>query len=112
MKAGRMRHMLRLESPVRTLDGFEGEVKNWNVVVEVPASIDSWVTGREGFSADREIAGVNYRITMRETPGIKVEPDWRGVDVDSGAVYDFQSILPSHERAVLVVMASTGTAQP
>ena len=80
-------------------------------VVAVPASIDS-MSGREGFGADRELSGISFRITMRETPGIKVEADWRGVDIDSGAVYDFATILPSHDRAVLVVLASSGTAQP
>jgi head-tail adaptor len=111
MKAGRMRHQMQLQRPVRTVDGYIGETKTWLDVVSVPASIDS-ISGREAFAVDRELAGITYRITMRETPGIKVEADWRGVDVDTGWIYDFHSILPSHERAVLVLTASSGTAQP
>jgi head-tail adaptor len=110
MKAGRMRHMLELQQPAKDVDGFVGEDRTFVPVVQVPASIDP-VSGREFFGSDRELAGITYRITMRETPGIKVEADWRGVDADTGWVYDFHSILPSHDRAVLVVMASSGAAQ-
>lgn len=111
MKAGRMRHMVQLQQPAKDVDGFVGETRAFvDVGTPLPASIDT-ISGREGFGADRELAGITHRITMRETPGVKVEPDWRGVDIDSGAIYDFASILPSHDRAVLVVMASSGTAQ-
>jgi head-tail adaptor len=111
MKAGLMRHRLRLEQPVKDTDGYEGVTKDWAPVVEVPAAIDA-VSGREFFGADRELAALTWRITLRETPGIKVEADWRGVDVDTAWVYDFHTILPSHDRAVLVVAASSGNAQP
>ena len=112
MKAGRMRHTLQLQQPVKDVDGFVGETRAFvDVGRAVPASIDT-IGGREGFGADRELAGITYRITMRETPGVVIGPDWRGVDVDTAWVYDFHSILPSHDRAVLVVTASSGTAQP
>ena len=113
MKAGAMRHWLRLEQPTRTTDAFGGVVKAWTAVAEVDAAIDS-VSGREFLAADRELAGATWRITMRETPGLSVEPDWRGVEVDGDAprIFDFVALLPSHDRDVLTIAATGGTSQP
>ena len=52
-------------------------------MVTVDAAIDS-VTGREFMAADRELAGITWRITLREIPGVQIEPSWRGIDIDSG----------------------------
>jgi len=111
MKAGRMRHRLSLQAPVRSLDGFVGEQRTFIPTLEVSASVDP-IAGREYFASDRELAGPTYRITMRRTPDNHVQADWRAVDVDTGWVYDIRDVLPSHDRAVLVLMASSGTAQP
>lgn len=114
MKAGRLRHWIRLEQPSVTKDGFGGVVKTWAPVVEVDAAIDS-VSGREFLAADRELAGVTWRVTIREVPGFTVEPSWRAVVIDDDAaprVLDFVAVLPSHERAELTIAATGGTSQP
>ena len=113
MKAGRLRHRLRLERPTVSTDTFGAVVKTWAPVLEVSAAIDS-VTGREFLAADRELAGVSWRITIRETPGVQVEPDWRGVSVDDEAerVFDFVALLPSHNRAEITIAATAGQSQP
>jgi len=113
MKAGRMRHWLRLERPVATVDAFGGVVKDWEAVVEVDAAIDA-ISGREFLAADRELAGVTWRITIRETPGVTVEPNWRGVDLDDDVnrIFDFVELLPSHAREVITIAATCGQSQP
>lgn len=113
MKAGRMRHWLRLEQPTISADNFEGVVKTWAAVAEVDAAIDS-VSGREFLAADRELAGATWRITIRETPGLTVEPNWRGVELDGDAarVFDFVALLPSHARDEITIAATGGTSQP
>lgn len=111
MKAGRMRHRLGLERPVPTRDGFNAVVKTWEPVVEVDAAIDA-ISGREFMAADRELAGITWRITLREVPGVTIEPNWRGVDVDAPRVFDFVAILPSHNRAEITIAATSGDAQP
>jgi head-tail adaptor len=109
MKAGRMRQRLRFEKPVRTRDGFESPVKVFESVKEQDAEITS-VTGREFFGSDRELGELTWRITFRAIPNEIVEPDWRGVDVDSGAVYDFAAVLPSRQRDFIVVAAKSGSS--
>jgi head-tail adaptor len=113
MKAGRLRHWLRLERPLVTEDTFGGVVKTWETVAEVDAAIDA-ISGREFLAADRELAGITWRITIRETPGITVEPNWRGIEIDGDAprTFDFVELLPSHERAVITIAATCGQSQP
>lgn len=113
MKAGRLRHRMRIEKPdpAAGLDGYRGEVKAFVPVVTVDAAIDS-VTGREFMAADRELAGITWRITLREIPGETVQPGWRGIDIDSASVYDFIAILPSHARNDLTLAATSGQSQP
>jgi head-tail adaptor len=116
MKAGAMRHWMRLEKPIVTEDAFRGVVKTWEPVTEVDASIDS-LTGREALAADREVAGITWRITLREIPGVMVEPNWRGIEIagDPPAdvrIFDFAYFLESHQRNVLTVAATCGQSQP
>jgi len=113
MKAGRLRHWLRLEKPVITQDAFGGKVTTWTFVADVPAAIDA-LSGREYFAADREVAGLTWRITIRETPGFTIEPNWRGISLDDDAdrIFDFIELLPSHERAVITIAATCGQSQP
>jgi head-tail adaptor len=112
MKAGRLRHWVRLERPVVTADAFGAMVKTWETVAEVPAAIDA-ISGREYIGADRELAGIAWRITLREVPGVAVEPNWRAVslDDDTARTFDFVDILPSHTRAELTVAATCGQSQ-
>jgi head-tail adaptor len=111
MKAGRMRQRLRFEKPPGTpvRDGFESPTKTFVVVKEQDAEVTS-VTGREFFGSDRELGELTWRITFRSIPDEVVEPNWRGVDVDTGAVYDFVAILPSRQRDFVVVAAKSGSS--
>lgn len=114
MKAGRLRHRLRIERPdPTTRDAYHGEVKVWTQVAEVDAAIDS-VSGREFMAADRELAGITWRITLREIPGVQIEPGWRGVEVDGNTprMFDFVAILPSHARNDITLAATSGQSQP
>lgn len=112
MKAGLMRRTLAFERPDNTTrDAFQGVVKTWLPVATVAASVDA-ISGREFFSADRELAGLTWRIVVREMPGEKPEPGWRATDVDTGDVFDVRAILPSHLRNVLTMAASSGATQP
>jgi len=111
--AGIMRHWLQLQKPVITEDAFSGVVKTFVDVVGVDAAIDS-LNGREYLAADREIAGLQWRITLREIPGETVEPGWRGVEIDGDTprVFDLAAVLPSHARNELVFAATSGQSQP
>jgi head-tail adaptor len=113
MKAGRMRHWLRLEAVTTSEDAFGAVVKTWTPVAEVDAAIDA-ISGREFIAADRELAGITWRITIRETPGMSVQPNWRAVSLgdDAERVFNFIELLPSHERAVITIAATCGQSQP
>jgi head-tail adaptor len=112
MKAGTLRHRIRLERPLVTPDSYQGVAKDWEAVAEVDAAVDA-ISGREFLNADRELAGVTWRVTLREVPGVTVEPSWRAIVLDDDAprTLDIIAVLPSHERAVLTLAASSGTSQ-
>lgn len=111
MKAGTMRWMLRLERPDTVADDFGAPVKSWVEIATVPAAIDS-ISGREYFGADRELAEATWRLTIRAIPGVAIEPDWRATDTRSGQVFDIRAVLPSHERAMFTLAASSGSTNP
>ena len=117
MKAGRLRHWMRIERPdPTTLDAFKGEVKNWTPVAEVEASIDT-LSGREFMAADRELAGITWRITLREIPDVVIEAGWRGVEIEGDPprdtrVFDFIAPLFSHMRNDVTLAATSGQSQP
>lgn len=111
MKAGLMRRRVRIERPLTTPDEFGAPVKAWELVAEVAAAVDS-ISGREYFSANRELPEASWRLTVRAMPGLQPEPDWRATDVDSGQVFDLRALLPSHDRAVLTIAASSGSSEP
>lgn len=109
MKSGRMRQWLRIEQPGQAVDGFESPKRVWTPVFEQDGEATS-VTGREYFGADRELGEVTWKIVMRENPDHVIQPNWRAVDVDSGAVYDFVAVLPSRQRDFLTIAAKSGSS--
>jgi head-tail adaptor len=118
MKAGRLRHRMRIEKPdpAAGLDGYRGERKAFIPVVTVDAAIDA-ISGREFMAADRELAGITWRITLREIPGVVIEPGWRGIEIEGEPeqdtrVFDFIATLPSHARNDLTLAATSGQSQP
>jgi len=109
MKAGRMHQWLRVEQPVGDVDGFESPTKTWAPVFEQDGEVTS-VTGREYFGADRELSEVTWKVIMRVHPDHEVMPNWRAVDVDTEAVYDFVAVLPSRQRDFLTIAAKSGSS--
>jgi len=84
-------------------------VKSFQPVTELDAQISA-ITGREYFGSDRELGELTWKITFRSIPGETVEPSWRGVDVDSRAVYDFVAVLPSRQKDYVTIAAKSGSS--
>ena len=109
MKAGRMRQQLKISKPVKNRDSFESPGSDYVDVFDTPADVSS-VNGREFFGAGRELGEVTWRIVMRTHPDYVIEPDWRGIDVDTGAVYDFVAVLLSKQRDFVTIAAKSGSS--
>lgn len=107
MKAGRLRHRIRVEQPVNGLDATGAPQKTWQAVGEVSAEIRS-VSGREYLAAGRDIGDELYRINIREIPGIHLGPDFRAIDIDTGAEYSITAVLDNHVRNMLTLVARAG----
>ena len=117
-RAGLLRHRMRIEmpDPAQPLDGYGGEVKTFVPVAEVSAAIDN-LSGREFMAADRELAGLTWRITLRELPGVLIQAGWRGVEIEGDPprdtrVFDFIAPLQNHARNEITLAATSGQSQP
>ena len=109
MKAGRLRHRVRIEQQTQSVDQFGAPTKTWSTQVECNASIDS-VSGREYFGAERDLGEETWKITMRRWPGFHLDGTFRAIDVDSGAIYDLRAVLESHARDMVTVTAKAGSS--
>ena len=69
MRAGSMRHRIRIEAPTETQRPDGSVIRIWHTFLSAWASIEP-LTGREHFAAEREQADVSHRIRMRFAPGI------------------------------------------
>ncbi len=111
MRAGRMRHRIKLYEVTNSTDSLGAPVKTWTEIAEVSASIDS-VTGREYFASERDLGEETWKITLREVPGVRVDGSYRAEDVDTGATFDIVRVLESHARESLVMTAKAGSSNP
>lgn len=111
MKAGRLRHRIRLEQVTDGLDAVGAPTKTWTPIVEVAAEIRS-VTGREFLAAGRDLGEETYRIFIREVPGYQIGPSWRAVDIDTGAEYAITAVLENHTASTLTLIARAGSRHP
>ena len=111
MKAGYLRHRVRIDAVTNGVDEFGAPSKVWTKVAEVNASIES-LRGREYFSASRDLGEETWKITLREIPNVHIDGTCRFTDIDTGAVFDVTAVLDSHFRNFLTVAAKAGSSHP
>ena len=109
MRAGRLRHRVRIEEQVQGRDAYGAVTKTWAPLMEVQASIDS-VSARELFAAGSDAGEETWRITLRRIPSLHLDGTYRAIDVDSGAEYDIRAVLDSHQRDMLTLTAKAGSS--
>ena len=111
MKAGRLRHRIRLDEVTNGVDSFGAPQKTWTQIAEVAADISS-IRGQEYFASGRDLGEEVYRIVIREVPGFHIDGTYRATDLDTGATYDITAVLESHMRNMLQLMAKAGSSHP
>jgi len=111
VKAGRLRHRVRIETVTDGTDSLGAPTKTWTEIAEVNASIES-LRGREYFGASRDLGEETWKITIREIPGAHIDGTHRFIDADTGAIFDVTAVLDSHYRNFLTVAAKAGSSHP
>ena len=105
IRAGELRHRVRIEQRSAAQDAAGGLPDSWDLVAEVWASVEPLV-GREFFASAERQGRVSTRFRLRHlddiTPAMRIVWAWRG----TSRVYDIEGVQPvtgiAHE---LVVMA-------
>ena len=109
MRAGRLRHLIRIEREVepRDADDMGGYALAWETVVDLlPAAIDP-LRGQEAIAGQQIEAQLTHKITTRYYPGI--QPDMRVV-FDS-RIFNIRSVKLLREvRHVLELSCEEGVA--
>lgn len=106
MRAGKLRHRVRIERPIQVQDPVTGGlVTDWVLVATVWASIEP-LSAREFIAAQASQSEVSARVGMRYRDGI----DATMRIVHRGKVYNIAGVLPDPEsgRHYLTLPVSEG----
>ena len=112
MRAGRLRHRLKLQQDVPSQDSLGGSIPNWVTTATVWGGVEA-LSGSENFTADQVNSSLQVRIILRygsEWSGI--DSSWRVQDANNGRKYDIRAaMLPdhrSHSSAMIELMCFEG----
>jgi SPP1 family predicted phage head-tail adaptor len=96
MKAGRLRHLVCIETPVESANEYGEPIKQWKSLCKAWAGIEP-LKGNEKFSAMQVSSEVDNRIVIRWTPEAdKITTKDRVVF--GGKIYDIKDVLNIDER--------------
>lgn len=96
MRAGRLRHKVRLERFTETQSAFGEPVKAWALLKEVWASVEP-LKGAERQRAQQQAAAEDVRIVLRWSSDI-ASLNSKDRVVYGSKVYDIKSVLNINER--------------
>jgi len=71
-----LRHRLTLEAPEETPDGAGGVVRTWTSLGAIWAAIEP-ASASEAVIADRRVARVTHRVTLRQRSGLTLNHRFR-----------------------------------
>lgn len=103
MRAGSLRHLVTIQTPVETQNSFgEPEVRWQDLHTNIWANIMP-ISGREYFAAKQTVAEVSARIVMRYVEGITAK-----MKIVHGAnEYLIEEIINENERNRMLTMMCT-----
>ncbi|TSD59026.1 head-tail adaptor protein [Variovorax sp. KBS0712] len=101
MRAGKLRHLIEIQSPIPTRDAAGGVVKAWapfatNVWADV-----SYLNGLEVVRADAPAALVRASILIRALPGVVASMRV----LHDGKLFDIKAVLPDRTSRQFVYLA-------
>jgi SPP1 family predicted phage head-tail adaptor len=90
MRAGKLRHRLKIQSKTTALDSFGGGAATWSTFANVYGSVEP-LTGRERFDAQQVNPEVNHVVRIRYLDGVVPEQRilWGSVAPDIEETMDF-----------------------
>lgn len=123
IKAGELRHRVRIDRPVLTQNATTGETTHvWTTIGTTWAKVAP-VSGREFLAAQANQSQINAKITVRATGGginwdayfmgDNAPATWRAVHMmngQAGKIYEIHAILPDNESGLewLTLMCAAG----
>ncbi len=106
LRAGDLRHRLRIESRSLSRDAAGGTLETWTLYAEAWAAIEP-LRGREFFAAEGMNAELTTRLRLRYLAG--VTPEMRAVGPD-GTLYDIKTVIDIGGRGRELELLATASA--
>ena len=72
MRAGNLRHLVSLQSAVKTQDGYGQKIETWSEYAQVYADIQP-LQGRESYNAQQLNSEITVMVKMRYRSDVKAE---------------------------------------
>jgi head-tail adaptor len=109
VRPGMYRDRIRIEDFTVVKDDMGGADRTeWKSLGEVNAQILEVPPGAEIFGMQTEVAQGTVKISLRETPGIDLDPKMRFVDVDRDTIYEIVQIIPTRRHEEFVTLCKHG----
>jgi SPP1 family predicted phage head-tail adaptor len=99
MRAGRLRHRVRLQRSTQAPDAVNDPVLTWSDLATVWAQVEP-LAGREFFAAQQVQTAVSHRITLRYRAGItpKDRVAWLDPATRAWRYFDINAVLDRDEK--------------
>lgn len=116
MKAGKLRHRVRLETPGIVMDSDGLRENTWVAAFEVapvmPADVKP-LSGKEFLAAQAQQSKVTHQIRMRWRAGVKPQMRARQMRADgTGEIFNVEAVIEDNESGTrwLTLLASSGVS--
>lgn len=117
MKAGKLRHRVRIDDLVTELDSDGDRVEVWAPAFGAVSVLAAEIipnSGREYIAAETIQSKVSHRIKIRHRDGLK--PNQRAVELradGTGDVFNIEAVLPDPESGTrwVTLMCSAGVTE-
>lgn len=97
MSAARLRHTVALETQTRTRTPDGDYTITWETQATVRAAVED-LGGSEYWQAGQFNEQINSRVVLRHLAGINLNHTWRIRDVNTGELFDVQSVISPDQR--------------
>jgi SPP1 family predicted phage head-tail adaptor len=95
MRAGELKHKIKIEEPVYGRDAAGGKTITWTEVCDVWAAIEP-LKGREYIETQKVASEITVRIRIRHRDDI--EPHMRVTHIAKSIVYEIVAVIPVREH--------------
>jgi len=99
MRAGRLRHRLKLQQQVITRDSYGAAIITWTTTATVWGAVEA-LWGKESVVTDQQVSDLTVRIIIRyDSSWSAIDTKWRIEDANTSRKYDIKTVILPEQRS-------------